>query len=560
MKLRSQFLITLLAMALIPMIAMGVVLNYLTTKVIADVREQQVSAAEQKIEQTLELQTSSVMQIAQVAALNPQLISDLKGKNRAGYTRALDKLFADLKDQEITVVEVGDAGGVVQYRGHNPSKFGDDKSKNASIKAAIATAKVIGSYEAGESGLAIRGVAPIMDGTVVRGTITVGANTSDKFAQQLKGTVNGEVTIFGPDHNMAVSTVDVAGEEKLPDALAADLFDGKRPARTEGQLGGMQYDMIYVPIMDYDKTTTLGVVRIAISQELFLQAGSSMKKNLLLLVALVVLIGIVVSIRSANRVVRPVTRVMEGLEEAAQGRLRNVEPVRASGELLQLQQHYNTMAQNVRELLQTALNTASQVALLSNELNRGAQEASTAATTVARSIEEVARGSEQQNDSLQRGNDSLSVVLGTLQHIADNTHNLRDLAQEADQAAREGRHTMNRTRTEMNAIQHYVQRTSETLGRLGEQSQRIGNIVDVIGGIAGQTNLLALNAAIEASRAGEQGKGFAVVADEVRKLAEQSGGAAEEIALLIRNIREQMEETISGMRQGSAAVQTGSSA
>ncbi|MGB8953822.1 MAG: methyl-accepting chemotaxis protein, partial [Tumebacillaceae bacterium] len=172
----------------------------------------------------------------------------------------------------------------------------------------------------------------------------------------------------------------------------------------------------------------------------------------------------------------------------------------------------------------------------------------------------VARGSEQQNDSLQRGNDSLSVVLGTLQHIAENTQHLRDLAKEADAGALDGRQTIRRTRKEMNAIQHHVEQTSETLGRLGEQSQQIGHIVDLIGGIAAQTHLLALNAAIEAARAGEHGKGFAVVADEVRKLAEQSGQAAEEIALLIRNIRDQVAETISGMEQGFVAVHAGSSA
>ena len=560
MKLRSQFLITLLLIALIPMLAMGVVTNFLSTKVISDLREQEVSAAEQKIAQTLESQTSSVMQIAQVAALNPQLIDALTNNDRAGLKRVVDTLYADLKSQDITVTEVSDAGGIVQYRGHNPSQFGDNKSQNATIKAALATGKVVGSYEAGNSGLAIRGVAPIMDGTTIRGTITVGANTNALFAEHLKGTANGEITIYGPDHKVVVSTIDVAGEQQLPDALVGDLYDKRHDARSQGKIGSQAFDLIYLPITDYQKTKTLGVVRIALSRDLFVQANSSLTKNHMLLAALAILLAVLVSFRMANRVVRPITRVMEGLKEAAQGRLQSVEPIRASGELLQLQQHYNTMVQNIRELLQTALNTASQVTSLAHDLNRGAQEASTTANTVAHSIEEVARGSEQQNDSLQRGNDSLSVVLGKLQHIAEYTQNLRNQAQVADKAAREGRQTMNRSRTEMNAIQHYVQRTSETLGRLGEQSQRIGHIVDVIGGIAGQTNLLALNAAIEASRAGEQGRGFAIVADEVRKLAEQSGQAAEEIALLIRNIRDQMAETITGMEQGSAAVRAGSSA
>ena len=72
---------------------------------------------------------------------------------------------------------------------------------------------------------------------------------------------------------------------------------------------------------------------------------------------------------------------------------------------------------------------------------------------------------------------------------------------------------------------------------LAERSERIGGIVTTITGLAEQTNLLALNAAIIAAQAGEQGKGFAVVADEIRKLAEETQGAAGEIATLIGEIQ-----------------------
>jgi methyl-accepting chemotaxis protein len=88
--------------------------------------------------------------------------------------------------------------------------------------------------------------------------------------------------------------------------------------------------------------------------------------------------------------------------------------------------------------------------------------------------------------------------------------------------------------------------------KLGIQSREIGQITDIIRGIADQTNLLALNAAIEAARAGEQGRGFAVVAEEVRSLAEQSGIATEKIAALVKDINEQIVQV---MRETNASIE-----
>ena len=109
----------------------------------------------------------------------------------------------------------------------------------------------------------------------------------------------------------------------------------------------------------------------------------------------------------------------------------------------------------------------------------------------------------------------------------------------------------------MRAVEAASVRIDGITNELGERSAAIGGIVDSILRIAEQTNLLALNAAIEAARAGEPGRGFAVVADEVRELAEESRGAAGEIAALVREIEQGIGRAVEAAAESSAQVADG---
>jgi methyl-accepting chemotaxis protein len=97
--------------------------------------------------------------------------------------------------------------------------------------------------------------------------------------------------------------------------------------------------------------------------------------------------------------------------------------------------------------------------------------------------------------------------------------------------------------------------TDASISGLSEAADKIGNVVRLIGAIAGQTNLLALNATIEAARAGDAGKGFAVVAGEVKSLATQTARATGEIAEQIEAMRQATSHTIGALRSVTATIQ-----
>jgi methyl-accepting chemotaxis protein PixJ len=175
----------------------------------------------------------------------------------------------------------------------------------------------------------------------------------------------------------------------------------------------------------------------------------------------------------------------------------------------------------------------------------------------AATVQKVASEATEQATAITNALLQLQVVTQSSEGVAEFARQAEQQVLLANTAVQDGDNAMNRTVEGISTIRETVSQTSKKVKRLGEASQKISKVVNLISGFAAQTNLLALNAAIEAARAGEEGRGFSVVAEEVRALAQQSAAATAEIESLVEEIQTQTNEVVTAMEAGTEQVVTG---
>lgn len=246
-------------------------------------------------------------------------------------------------------------------------------------------------------------------------------------------------------------------------------------------------------------------------------------------------------------------QLKEGLQRRALELLQEVDPisqgdltVRAkvtADEIGTVADSYNAIVGSLRQIVGQVKAAATQVA----------------ETTTAneRSVLELSEDASRQVNDISAALDELEQMNEAIRQVAMSAEKAETAVQRAAQTVQEGDLAMNQTVDGIQAIRETVAETAKKVKHLGESSQKISTVVELISAFAAQTNMLALNASIEASRAGEEGRGFAVVAEEVRGLARKSAEATEEIRKLVATIQVETNEVVAAMESGTEKVVTG---
>jgi len=311
----------------------------------------------------------------------------------------------------------------------------------------------------------------------------------------------------------------------------------------------------YNPIDVFDTKWAL-LAQIDVS-EAFAPVSGVVTKIVLYTVLAVVLIGIATFFVSMT-ISRPVAMLAAEARQMAEGDFsREIRQIAQTDEIGELNHAFQRMQEGISELVSMTSEAASHVAEASAELAENSEQTANVTREVAQTVDEVAKGSQNTAQQVELAHEKMGNSTSAIQSVASDAEQAATLSGQANQMAGEGMQAANEAVDKINGVTDTVNDAAAVVDTLGDKSRRIGEIVDLITTIAGQTNLLALNAAIEAARAGDAGRGFAVVAEEVRKLAEESSGAAENIASIIGEVQSEMDRALEAMNRGRDEVTQG---
>lgn len=287
-------------------------------------------------------------------------------------------------------------------------------------------------------------------------------------------------------------------------------------------------------------------------------ADDAYSRSTIIMITLII-IGLIVSLLVGSWIAilisRPLRKVQQLMNQAAEGDLTTTADYQAKDEIGQVAVAFNTLVASMRKIIKSVDESAMTLSASSEELTASAEQTAQASSHIATSSGELATGFTSQTKTVIEVTDSVNGMARQMSQISRTSQQVGEMTENMQQTAEKGIDEVRDITTRIEQLSSDIHSTLNVLTNLNSKSEQIGFASSAIQQIAQQTNLLALNASIEAARAGDAGRGFAVVADEIRKLAESAASSSTTITSLVKDVQYESQSAVEKAKGSVNSVQ-----
>ncbi|MEW6555045.1 MAG: methyl-accepting chemotaxis protein [Actinomycetota bacterium] len=319
------------------------------------------------------------------------------------------------------------------------------------------------------------------------------------------------------------------------------------------QVGNREYLVTAAPL---ELNEGWVLLRVDLTQIPF-HALWSLTPTMLLLLLLGACVAIYLTLLLSHNIADPIKRLVKTSRVVATGNLAVEVPVDSLDDFGELSSSYSEMLSSLRHISGELRQTSGEVSEGADSIVAVSEQIMAAIEELNALVQDLSGQIEHEVEQIKNVEEIMGSVAETISMSHAKASQSYEIGQDAERLVMEGREYAHDAVEKISEFKDILEESMEAVISLGESSQKIGTIVDIITRIADQTNLLALNAAIEAARVPEFGKGFAVVADEVKKLAQEAAGSAQRIHELVRAIQDDVETAKGLMEKGTMGMFVG---
>lgn len=519
---------------------------------------------EKSVNTRMEMQLENVATSLIPISENQEILKLFAERNREDLAALLLPVYESLSSKGVEQFQFHLPDSTSFLRLHSPENYGDDLSSfRYTVNEANSKMKTISGLEEGKGGYGFRVVSPLAYNGEHIGSVEYGMSFDEYFLSQLQEDYSGEYFIYTFPDEESISW------KSSNNGLLAGTLENDSLQVTEEQLELLRQGetvsftsddhnslVVMIPFTDYTGTTK-GYIKSLISLDGVTLLANKTSDNILIISLIGLILSVALGLFIANLLTKPLNSIVVATGNIAEGDM-TVRVQESDDEIGRLGASINKMVAGIRQIVQEVQENSVSVTATADNFLAFTEKLTIACDMIKEDVSRISTGAGVQSQKVSEVTTAMNDMSMAVQEIASNAQMTSETAINANELMKNIGEQSESLLLQMDGIKTSSYGSVKVIEQLDAKSVKIGEIVTLITGIADQTNLLALNAAIEAARAGEHGRGFAVVADEVRKLAEESGSAAKEISLLVKDIQKATGNAVKSISQETTIVETGS--